>query len=145
MKTLDNIADRLQPDGECLVWTGALNNGVPRMRPGKTNPQRLIWQEYWELRLIPQIHIAPICGNRLCCNPQHLMMGKHAKPRSKPLEAPPPAIVSVQDDDLEECIGCIYLTDGWSMMSFDELCTELAPDNFTPDQIRAALAEIEDS
>lgn len=80
--------DRGKPN-ECWPWTGACHNSLgtrgvcnspgivapPNLEPfeklRRTQPARLVW--LLERGPIPDGHfISPLCGNRLCCNPDHL-------------------------------------------------------------------------
>jgi hypothetical protein len=137
----DRIAQLTRREGECLSWTGVLNNGVPHMK-GIGNPRRVLYTEHFGTELHPKAHLGPACGTRLCIRPEHQAIRRHNKHQliQTQAAAPPPPPEPDEEDIIEELIGCIHATDDWDKMSFEELCAD-NPD-FTPDQVRAALAKI---
>jgi len=143
-----NIFDRInrlcRQEGDCRIWTGSLNNGVPQLRPEGTNPQRIIMDDVYGLGLDRRTHVAPNCGNKLCCAAGHLMIKKHTKPRPKAQEPQPPPPPPADDDaELEDCIGCLNAIEDRYKKTFEEICAEMAIDGFSPDEVRAALEEME--
>jgi len=76
--TKQDFTDMLEPNGECLEWTGGcFNHGY-----GRT----LAYGKYWSThRLALHLegidvtghHVLHSCDNPLCCNPNHLRTGTH--------------------------------------------------------------------
>jgi len=69
-----NDRQRLEPafkrSGECILWTGATNgrsHGIYRGRP----VYRRVY-EHFRGQLTPGLELHHLCGNGLCCNPDHL-------------------------------------------------------------------------
>lgn len=76
--TLAEIHTQCEPDGDCLVWTGLVRDGTPRMRvynpkTGKypdLSLRRIVWRDACE-GAAPAM-ISTTCGNALCLLPEHL-------------------------------------------------------------------------
>jgi hypothetical protein len=69
----------------CWLWTGSHSGegrggGYPRMSldGGTVAPHRVIWSHF-NGYIPPKKQIDHRCNNRLCLNPQHLMMVTHRK------------------------------------------------------------------
>lgn len=86
----------LQQHGTCLVWTGYLNDKwasyivgefkIHGHRTDTTLVHRLIIE--LELGNIPLgIDIEPSCGNRLCCNLDHLLGGQKCTTNKRPIRS----------------------------------------------------------
>jgi len=75
----------LDRTGECWLWTGPVRGNVGRTWDGDRR-----WQVHilaWTLTKGPVpagSNVLQHCGNRLCCNPAHLYLGKLVKPYSTP-------------------------------------------------------------
>ena len=67
-----NMWDYTEEDGECLVWTGAIDNGVPTYKGrGK---RRLVRREILEQYrpFDPALVVVTTCETPLCVHPEHL-------------------------------------------------------------------------
>lgn len=80
MALMDRVFPRLEWQGECLLWTGPVNNkgyGTISRRDGGTRlVHRIVAQEHgrvWEGRVT--LHS---CDTPCCCNPDHLTAGTQA-------------------------------------------------------------------
>lgn len=71
---VDRLARYVEVDGECIVWTGAKQNGYGTLHPPEGRSQRahrLVWEEFVEP--IPDgLVLDHLCGNKACVNPDHL-------------------------------------------------------------------------
>lgn len=82
--TLASIMGRCEPRGECQIWTGMINNGVPKIYDGG----RMVAVRYVVARLakrisakdVPEgIRFSPSCGNGLCVARGHVMIEQDAE------------------------------------------------------------------
>jgi 5-methylcytosine-specific restriction endonuclease McrA len=58
-------------DDECWLWTGAVSGGGSPITVNNRIPYRVVYEERVG-PLMPGFVIVPTCGQRLCCNPDHL-------------------------------------------------------------------------
>ncbi len=79
MSYLDKVFGRCVQEGECLIWTGALNtDGYPRAGiAGNSNIKlhRYVCSHYHDIKDKVVRHT---CDNPLCLNPLHLIPGTAA-------------------------------------------------------------------
>lgn len=71
----------INPDLSCWIWKGCIGpDGYGRCIAGKrtVSPARLSWVLF-KGDLIGTERITTICGNKLCCNPEHLVDMNQAK------------------------------------------------------------------
>jgi hypothetical protein len=86
MKNLpDTFTSRLRLDGDCLIWTGAVDSrgyGHLSVRGKIKRAHRYAFEE--AIGPIPRgvgqhgICVMHACDRKLCCNPAHLSLGTHA-------------------------------------------------------------------
>jgi HNH endonuclease len=75
----DYIFDKLDRSGECWLFTGSLAEGYGQLswRGQHYFVHRIMWAHYKNNGVLPErIHVhhdEDICGNRACCNPEHLV------------------------------------------------------------------------
>lgn len=76
---------RIQPQGECWLWTGAVSpSGVPRFPQTikkvhfQVSARQLMWR--WVGREAV-VATTVTCGNKLCLRPSHLIAGRQNTPR----------------------------------------------------------------
>lgn len=71
------ILERTEPDGDCIIWTGAVGNtGHPIYKPTGCRVQALVRREVFRLggrTLIARKPIDTKCNDRLCVNDAHLI------------------------------------------------------------------------
>ena len=85
-KILTKFWEHVQKTDTCWNWTGLVNKGAPILRMG-TRPNE---KEFYPRRLSLQIagkqldrRVLPICKNKLCVNPSHLITGDEERFWSK--------------------------------------------------------------
>jgi hypothetical protein len=71
----ERLWSHLIPDGECLIWSGARDkDGYGRVRDGNKvhTAHRLAYAFVVGATLDRSIMLSHTCGNRACCNVEHL-------------------------------------------------------------------------
>jgi HNH endonuclease len=65
-------------DTGCMLWEGEVKDGygVMTIKGKKVRMHRLMWEKY-KGEIEPGKELHHVCGNRRCCNPEHLMMVTH--------------------------------------------------------------------
>lgn len=79
MRRADEPAQMWHPDRgfsegtPCLVWTGSMTEGRPKMKLNGATPTvyRLTWEWAHVKKIKPSYEIDHLCGNPGCCDPEH--------------------------------------------------------------------------
>lgn len=75
---IERVLSRCVEEGDCLLWTGAMNNGSsPVMWIGNkvVAVRRVMWVEMGKT-LTPGRHVCAKCGNPTCIAPEHAYQKK---------------------------------------------------------------------
>lgn len=74
---IDRVFDRLEWQGDCLIWTGTVNNKgygtIGRTDPGTRLVHRIVLAEHREVPV--GLFCLHRCDTPRCCNPEHLYIG----------------------------------------------------------------------
>lgn len=76
------LAARLEPDGECLVYTGSRNRsgyGWMSLAGTPTLAHRVAWMVHHDRPVPDGMYVLHSCDNPPCCNPDHLRIGTAAE------------------------------------------------------------------
>lgn len=79
---IHKLLDKTEQQGDCLIWKGRLQGGVPfrtiRCGKGKTvhiTVRRFFYERRTGETLHRQAKLSMSCGNPLCVNPDHIVLG----------------------------------------------------------------------
>lgn len=72
MKYIDKVFSRCVREGECLIWTGALNTDGYPTKGNNVKLHRFVCSHYHEIEGLVVRHT---CDNIRCLNPEHLIPG----------------------------------------------------------------------
>jgi hypothetical protein len=79
----DRIKAMTYEEGDCLIWTGYTNNGVPMVRYYRpdgsriASPVRRVLAERAGMYLNKNLICTPACGNRDCVKLEHIKLANH--------------------------------------------------------------------
>src|SRR5262245_43315489 len=94
----DRIRARVRVDeNDCWIWPGARSEwdhgmvgNKPGLRPTAVGVHRVMWEEANGPDPDGMV-VAHLCGVRLCCNPEHLVLGRrHGRARAVVVASDPP-------------------------------------------------------
>ena len=83
MNTTEKILSRCVPEGDCLIWQGAKHvqgYGMCRVKGEMTTTHRAIGLDtHGDPGDSGKYKFTHICGNYLCCNPEHITVTTHSE------------------------------------------------------------------
>lgn len=79
---LQKILEKTEQQGDCLIWTGRIQSGVPFLsirvqgqKPLHLTIRRYFYEQNTGEKLHRQAKLSMSCGNPLCVNPDHIVRG----------------------------------------------------------------------